>query len=189
MLSKTTTSIIDPGWCNRGTRCALRGGTLRLQFLCQGRGTRSASGLVSGLWATLVDRDTRPRRMVSGHTAIGTNAMLELQRTKVQRTVSISCRACGYRHVRAQTRIIPRLGSPGQHQRLMLSKPVLAILDLTAPPRLVRRPKVCNLHLSISGTSPTTVCALTWSHCIVVVAIDSTDVLQISSKYMMHRSP
>lgn len=167
-LSRTTTSTTGPGWCNRGIRCVLREGTLRPPYPCRGRGTRSVSGLGFGLWATLEDQDTRQRPMVSGHTAIGTNVMLGLRRTKARPTVSTSCLACGSLHARARGRTIQRLGSLAPHQRLMLSKLVWAILDLTILPRLVRRPRACNSHLSISGTSQTMVCATT----LVTVYID-----------------
>lgn len=160
MLSKITILTTGPGWCNRGIRCVLQEGTLRLQYLCRGRGTRSVSGLVFGPWATLEDQDTHPRPMVSGHTAIGINVILGLRRTKARRTVSTSCPACGYQHARARGRIIQRLGNLAQHQRLMLSKLVWAILDLTTLPRLDRRLRVRNSHLSTSGTSQTMVCAL-----------------------------
>lgn len=161
MLSKTTISTTGPGWCNRGIRCVSREGTLRPPYLCRGRGTRSVSGPGFGLWGTLDDQDTRQRPMVSGHTAIGTNVILGLRRTKARRTVSTSCPACDYQHARARGRTTPRLESLAQHQRLMLSKLVWAILDLTTLPRLVRRPRVRSSHLSISGTSQTMVCALT----------------------------
>jgi hypothetical protein len=86
MPSKAIISIIDLACYNPGINYASKVAEWRQVYHCQAVVIRKGFGLVSGLWAILVDLGIQLRQMGYGLTVTGISAMRALPKIKVRPT-------------------------------------------------------------------------------------------------------